>query len=140
MQASPVVLSSAIVTILAIVVYFIMGFRVGQMRERHGIKAPATSGHPQFDRAFRVQMNTLEHLPVLLPLLWLTTFFFAPYPMIAPVLGVVWIIGRVLYMNTYMSDPDKRGPGFGISALAEVLLLLLALIGIVLAWTTVVAV
>ena len=77
---------------------------------------------------------------MLLPLLWLTTFFFAPYPMIAPVLGVVWIIGRVLYMNTYMSDPDKRGPGFGISALAEVLLLLLALIGIVLAWTTVVAV
>jgi len=140
MQASPVVLSSAIVTILAIVVYFITGWRVGQMRERHGIKAPATSGHPQFDRAFRVQMNTLEHLPVLLPLLWLTTFFFAPYPMIAPVLGVVWIIGRVLYMNTYMSDPDKRGPGFGISALAEVLLLLLALIGIVLAWTTVVAV
>ena len=140
MQASPVVLSSAIVTILAIVVYFITGWRVGQMRERHGIKAPATSGHPQFDRAFRVQMNTLEHLPVLLPLLWLTTFFFAPYPMIAPALGVVWIIGRVLYMNTYMSDPDKRGPGFGISALAEVLLLLLALIGIVLAWTTVVAV
>ena len=137
MQASPVILSSALVTILAIVVYFIAGFRVGQMRVKHGVKAPATSGHPQFDRAFRVQMNTLEHLPVLLPLLWLTTFFFAPYPMAAPVLGVVWIIGRVLYMNGYMSDPDKRGPGFGISALAELLLLVLALIGIAMAWTVI---
>ena len=138
MQASPVILSSALVTILAIVVYFYMGVRVGQMRIKHGIKAPATSGHPQFDRAFRVQMNTLEHLPVLLPLLWLTTFFFAPYPMAAPVLGVIWVIGRVLYMEGYMRDPDKRGPGFGISALAELLLLILALIGIVMAFTTVV--
>ena len=137
MQASPVVLSSALVTILAIVVYFYMGVQVGQMRVKHGVKAPATSGAQEFDRAFRVQMNTLEHLPVLLPLLWLTTFFFAPYPLAAPVLGVVWIIGRVLYMNGYMSDPDKRGPGFGISALAEILLLVLALIGIALAWTAV---
>jgi len=136
MQASPVVLSTALVTILAIVVYFITGVRAGQMREKHGIKAPATSGHPMFDRAFRVQMNTLEHLPVLIPLLWLTTFFFAPFPMAAPALGVVWIIGRVLYMNTYMSDPEKRGPGFGISALAELLLLILALIGIAMALAT----
>jgi glutathione S-transferase len=138
MHVSPVDLYSALVTILAIVVYFITGWRVGQMRVKHGVKAPATSGHPQFDRAFRVQMNTLEHLPVLLPLLWLTTFFFAPYPMAAPLLGVVWIVGRVLYMEGYMRDPDKRGLGFGISALAEILLLVLTLIGIAMAWTTVV--
>jgi glutathione S-transferase len=108
------------------------------MRVKHGVKAPATSGAQEFDCAFRVQMNTLEHLPVFIPLLWLTALFFGPYPLAAPVLGVVWIIGRVLYMEGYMRDPDKRGLGFGISALAEILLLVLALIGIVLAWTTVV--
>jgi glutathione S-transferase len=137
MQASPAVLSTALVTILALVVYFYMGVRVGQMRVKHGIKAPATSGHPEFDRAFRVQMNTLEHLPVLIPLLWLTVFYFYVFPMAAPALGVVWVLGRVVYMNGYMKDPEKRGPGFGLSALAEVLLLVLALFGIVAAFFTV---
>jgi glutathione S-transferase len=137
MQASPVVLSTALVTILAIVVYFYMGIRVGQLRVKHGVKAPATSGHPEFDRAFRVQMNTLEHLPVIIPLLWLTTFYFAPFPMAAPALGLVWVLGRVLYMDGYMRDPEKRGPGFGLCAVAEILLLILALIGITLAWISV---
>lgn len=137
MQASPAVLATALVTILALVVYFITSVRVGQMRVKHGVKAPATSGHPEFDRAFRVQMNTLEHLPVLIPLLWLTVFYFQVFPLAAPVLGLAWVVGRVLYMNGYMKDPEKRGPGFGICALAEILLLLLALYGIVAAFFTV---
>jgi glutathione S-transferase len=137
MQASPVVLCSALVTILAIVVYFYMGVRVGQMRVKHGVKAPAVTGHPEFDRALRVQMNTLEHLPVVFPLLWLATFYFAFFPMAAPALGLVWVAGRILYMDGYMRAPEKRELGFGISALAEVLLLILALIGIVMASATV---
>ncbi len=136
MLASPAVLSTALVTILAIVVYFYMGVRVGQMRVKHGVKAPATSGHPAFDRAFRVQMNTLEHLPVLIPLLWLTTLYFQTIPMAAPALGIIWIIGRIVYMDGYMKDPEKRGPGFGLSALAEMLLLVLALFGIIAAFFT----
>ncbi len=138
MQASPVVLSTALVTILAIVVYFYMGIRVSQMRSKHSIKAPATSGHPEFDRAFRVQMNTLEHLPVIIPLLWLATLYFGPLPIAAPILGLVWVAGRILYMDGYMKAADKRGPGFGVCAVAEILLLLLALIGIVMAFIAVV--
>ena len=79
-------------------------------------------------------MNTLEHLPVFLPLLWLAMLYFSWLPWAVPALGVVWIIGRALYMDGYMKDPEKRGLGFGVSALAEILLLLLALIGIVAAW------
>ena len=138
MQASPVVLGSALVTILAIVVYFVMSLRVGAMRSKHGVKAPAMSGHPEFDCAFRVQMNTLEHLPVFFPLLWLATIYFAPFPLAAPLLGLVWILGRVLYMNGYMKAPEKRGPGFGVCAIAEILLLVLALYGVVAAFTTIV--
>lgn len=134
MQASPVVLSSALVTILAILVYYYMSVRVSQMRARHGIKAPAMSGHPEFDCAFRVQMNTLEHLPVFIPLLWLATFYFGFFPMAALLLGIVWVAGRILYMNGYMRGPEKRGPGFGVCAVAEVLLLILALFGIAIAW------
>ncbi len=135
MIASPVVLSTALVTILAIALYFFMGFNVGRMRTKHRIHAPATSGAPEFDRAFRVQMNTLEHLPVFIPLLWLTTIYFGVIPMAAPALGVIWIIGRAMYMDSYMRDPATRGPGFGISAFAELLLLILALIGILMAFT-----
>ena len=130
MLSSPAVLATALVTILAIVVYFYTGLVVGRMRVKHGIKAPACTGHPEFDRAFRVQMNTLEHLPILIPLMWLTVFYFAAYPMAAPALGLLWVVGRILYMNAYLRDPEKRGPGFGLSAVAELLLLVLALFGI----------
>jgi len=137
MIASPVVLASAIITILAIVLYFYTTVNVARMRHKHGVHAPASSGHAEFDCAFRVQMNTLEHLPVFLPLLWLATLYFSPYPLAAPALGVVWIIGRALYLDGYMKAPEKRGLGFGISSLAEVLLLVLALVGVVMAWMTV---
>lgn len=131
MLSSPAVLATALVTILAIVVYFYTGLVVGRMRVKHGIKAPATTGNAEFERAFRVQMNTLEHLPILIPLMWLTVLYFAAFPMAAPALGLVWVVGRILYMESYLRDPDKRGPGFGLSALAELLLLALALFGII---------
>ena len=131
MLASPVYLTTALVTILAIVFYFFTGMKVGSMRVKHNVKAPATTGAPEFERAFRVQMNTLEHIPIVIPLLWLTVVYFSLWPWAAPLLGVVWVIGRAMYMNAYLKDPEKRGPGFGVASLAEVLLLILALIGIV---------
>lgn len=137
MLASPAVLSSALVTILAIGLYLYTSVLVGRMRVRHGVKAPAVTGAPEFERAFRVQMNTLEHLPAFIPLLWLTTIFFSPYPLLAPILGVVWIIGRALYIDGYMKAPEKREIGFATAAIAEILLFCLALGGVLIAWTTV---
>lgn len=136
MLTSPACLSSALVTILALILYTYMGIRVGQMRVRHNVKAPAVTGALEFECALRVQMNTLEHLPVFIPLLWLTTIYFGYFPMAAPALGVVWIIGRALYMDGYMKAPEKRGPGFGTATVAEILLLLLALVGVLMSWTT----
>ena len=132
--ASPVVLTTALVTILAIILYYFMGMKVGSLRVKHNVKAPATTGAPEFERAFRVQMNTLEHLPVFFAVLWLAVLYFAWLPWLVPVIGLIWIIGRALYMDSYLKDPEKRGPGFGICAASEVLLLILALIGIVDAW------
>jgi len=134
MLAAPVTLATALVTLLACAFYFFTSVKVGQMRVKHGIKAPATSGHEAFDRAFRVQMNTLEHLPVFIAVLWLTAIYFQLFAWVAPILGVAWIIGRAMYMDAYLHDAAKRGPGFGVTAIAEILLLLTALAGVLMTW------
>ena len=131
MSSVPADLLSAIVTILAIILYFYMGIRVGQMRGKHNVKAPAMTGHPEFERAFRVHYNTLEALPVFFALLWLATIYFRTIGWLPGLLGVLWIVGRFLYMTGYMADPDKREMGFGIAAVAQLALLLLAVYGIV---------
>jgi glutathione S-transferase len=120
---------TALVTCLAILLYFFTGIQVAKARVAFGIKAPAISGHPDFERVFRVQMNTLEWMPILLPSLWL----FATYigDAAAAILGLVWIAGRILYMVGYSQAAAKRGPGFSVQALAAGILWLGALGAIV---------
>ncbi len=115
----------SLVTLVSLVVLLWTGIRVSRARGTYGIKAPATTGHDEFERHFRVQMNTLEGIALFLPSLWLFALF-GSEP-IAAALGVVWIIGRVLYALTYVKDPAKRSAGFGIAALAMLALLLGAL-------------
>jgi uncharacterized membrane protein YecN with MAPEG domain len=139
MNTVPASLLSAIVTILAILLFFFMGGRVGRLRGKHSILAPATSGHPEFDRAFRIHYNTLEQLVVFLPLLWLATVFYHGIGWLPALFGVIFLIGRILYMQTYMADPQGRGPGVLIGLLANLGLLVLAIIGIVQDWGAVTA-
>lgn len=119
---------TALVTCLAILMYFIFSFRVGKARETYGVKAPAISGNPDFERVFRVHMNTLEWMPIFLPALWLFAIYISDA--IAAALGVVWIIGRILYMTGYARAANKRGSGFAIQALAAIALWLGALASI----------
>ena len=98
----------ALVTCLALVLLLILSFAVGRAREKHGIAAPATTGHPQFERAYRVQMNTLEQFVAFLPSLWLFAFFVSP--LWAAVLGLVWLIARVAYAVVYLRNPAARAP------------------------------
>lgn len=130
------VLWSALITILVLLLYFYMGTMVGQMRGRHNVAAPATAGHPEFERAFRVHANTLEQLVVFLPLLWLATILFQRGPAWLPALfGLIFLVGRVVYMQRYMSAPQTRGPGILIGIIAILGLLVLAIIGLVQDWT-----
>ncbi len=111
---------TALVTCLAILFYFFTGIQVSKARAAFGIKVPATSGHPDFERVFRVQMNTLEWMPIFLPSLWLFAIYLSdPF---AAVLGLIWIAGRVLYMTDYSQAAAKRGRGFGIQAAAGIIL------------------
>ncbi len=115
----------ALVTLLALLVYFWMSLQVGRARGKSGIHAPAMTGDPILERAVRVHYNTLEWLPIFLVSLWL----FAVYlnELAAAGLGVVWIIGRLIYAVGYMAAPGKRSTGFLIQFLACVILLLGAL-------------
>jgi len=116
---------TALVTCLSILCYFYTSILVSRARTAFGIKAPAVSGNPDFERAFRVQMNTLEWMPIFLPSLWLFAFYINDA--LAAAFGVVWIVGRVLYMTGYSQAAAKRGLGFGIQAGAAMLLWLGAL-------------
>jgi uncharacterized MAPEG superfamily protein len=118
---------TAIVTVLALIVFMVTAFRVGGARARHGVEAPATTGNEIFERHFRVQMNTLEQLVLLLPGLWIWTAYWGE--LWAAVLGVVWIVGRIIYMNSYVADPKKRSAGFGLTFLPSIVLLIGALAG-----------
>jgi len=111
---------TALITCLAVAVYFSTGILVSRARVAYGIKAPAVAGNADFERVFRVQMNTLEAMPMFLPMLWLFAVYVSDP--IAAAIGLVWVVGRILYIVSYAKAADKRGPGFGIQALATVAL------------------
>jgi len=111
---------TALVTCLALAFYFFTSIQVAKARAKFGIKAPAITGNPDFERVFRVQMNTLEWLPIFLPSLWLFAIYVSdPF---AAGLGVIWIIGRFLYMTGYMEAAARRSRGFMIQSIAAIAL------------------
>ena len=115
----------AIVSLLALLLYIVMGVRVGQARARFGVPAPAIQGHEDFERVFRVQANTLEWLPIFLASLWLFALYWDDR--VAAALGVVWIVGRFLYMTGYSKAAGSRSTGFLIQLVATAALLFGAL-------------
>jgi glutathione S-transferase len=131
---SPYTALVAIVALLSLLLYLMMSVNVARARAKWNVAAPAMTGHPDFERAVRVQMNTLEWLPVYLVSLWL----FAVYvePRLAAAIGVVWILGRALYMRGYMQAAAKRGPGFLVQAGATFALLLGGVAGAIVKLTT----
>lgn len=120
----------ALVGLLALLQYLVFGMLVGRARGKYGVKAPAITGHEVFERYFRVQQNTLELLVVFLPALWLFALYVSATW--AAILGATYLVGRVLYLRSYVADPAKREIGFGLSFLPIVALVIGALIGVLL--------
>ncbi len=116
-----------LVSVLALVQYMWFGVQVGGARGKYGIKAPAVSGHEVFERIYRVQMNTLEQLVVFLPVLWMAARYWNPVWMAA--IGAVYLVGRMLYRNSYIKDPGSRTLGFVLTILPTTVLLLATLLG-----------
>lgn len=115
-----------IVVVLALVQYFAFGILVGMARGKYGVDAPAISGDPVFERYYRVHQNTLEQLIVFLPAIFL--YSHTGNPNYAAALGAVYLIGRMIYLRSYIADPKSRGLGFGLTALPTIFMLIAALI------------
>jgi glutathione S-transferase len=129
-----ITLVAILTTVLALVEFQVFGMLVGRARGRYGVSAPACSGNEIFERYFRVQMNTLEQLVLLLPALWIAAAFaFVAYYWIA-LLGALYLIGRILYLRGYVADPKKRGLGFALSSLPVLALIVIDLIGVIVRW------
>lgn len=124
-------LLSAIVTVLSILFVFYTGINVARMRGKHKIDAPAVTGPLEFECAYRVQVNTLEQFVMFLPLLWLATTYFMMLPWLPAAFGLVWVVGRFMYMQGYMAAPSKRSMGFLVTSVATLGLLILTIIGLV---------
>ena len=116
----------AIVTILALAQFILFTIQVGSMRGKHGVKAPAVTGHPEFERMFRVQQNTMEQLVAFIPALWIYAYLVNPFWGAA--IGLVFIIGRFIYRASYVKDPDSRGIGFTLTFLPTAVMLVWSLI------------
>ena len=114
-----------IVVVLALIQYIAFGILVGRARGKYDVKAPAISGDPVFDRYYRVHQNTLEQLVVFLPAIFL--FSQLGNPMYAAGFGVVYLIGRMIYLRSYVKDPGSRGLGFMLTFLPSALMLIGAL-------------
>jgi uncharacterized MAPEG superfamily protein len=120
---------AALDTVLAVFVTFVLGGYAGYLRDTLKIVAPATTGHPRFERAFRAHANTVENLVLFLPLLWVATLYYGGQ--IPFWLGIAWIISRVIYAIGYaQTNTHMRGPGAVLGLVALFGLLVLSAIGV----------
>ena len=130
--AAPAIILTAAVTLLAILISIGLQINTGKVRGRTGIKPPAMSGAPALEAALRAEGNTVEQYVLFLPALWLAALYFQGW--VPPLVGLVWCLGRVLYAIGYMTAPDKRYPGYMLTVLSALVLIVLAVIGLISAW------
>lgn len=122
----------AIVTSAVLIQYMVFAYLVSAARLKHGVAAPATSGHPEFDRVFRVHQNTLEQLIIFIPALWMFAVYVSP--LAGAAIGLLFPVGREIYRRSYVADPARRAAGAAIGGASTVILLIGATIGAVASW------
>jgi len=122
----------AIVTSAVLVQYMVFAYDVSAARVKHGVAAPSTSGHPAFERVFRVHQNTLEQLIIFIPALWMFAIYV--HPLAGAAIGLLFPVGREIYKRSYVEDPSRRTAGAAIGGASTVVLLIGAAIGALISW------
>lgn len=130
--AAPAIILTAAVTLLAVLIVTLLAIHVSRVRREQNVPPPAITGSEAFERIVRVHANTIESMVMFLPSLWLAALYFPGWW--APILGLIWCLGRIVYAFGYQAAADKRTPGFIIGQLSIVVLWILAVIGVVQAW------
>jgi glutathione S-transferase len=120
---------TALATLGVVIVLQYVSLQVGRARHVYQVPLPEVSGPEAFNRVFRVHMNTLENVPLFLPLLWL---FAATWgDAWAGIFGGAWVAGRFLYAWGYYRAVSLRLCGFGISSSTALLMLVAGLYAVI---------
>jgi glutathione S-transferase len=114
--------------LLALLEYSVMAALVGRARGQYGVHAPATTGHPAFERINRVHINTLENLIVFVPAVWIFGLYVSS--LWAAVLGATFVLARAIYAVGYYRAAERRGAGAGITGIVNLILVVGGLIGL----------
>jgi glutathione S-transferase len=133
MLSAPATLLTGLVTLFAILIAIGTALLVARVRTVTGVLPPAMTGDPRVERALRVQGNTVEGFIVFLPALWLAAIYFQGWA--PPIIGLIWCLGRIAYAIGYTADANRRHIGFGICIFSVFILVILAAIGIIGAWS-----
>lgn len=99
----------AAVTVLALM-------NCGRNRAKHKIAAPAITGHEEYERAYRVQMNALKHMVFFLTSMLAVLLVVSANR--AAGIGLLLVVGRILFTLGYYRDPTKWVPGMVITLAA----------------------
>ena len=121
---------TALAVLVALLEFFTFGMQVGMARGKYGVDAPATTGHPEFERYFRVHMNTLEQLVMMVPAAFLFAHFVGDQWAAGAV--AVFIVGRIVYARSYVANPASRSLGFALTALPTIVMVFGSIVAIVL--------
>lgn len=119
-----------LVVLTALIEYIVFIAVVGATREKYGVAAPATTGNPQWERLYRIQVNTTEQLILFIPAVYGFAYYVSESW--AAGIGVVFVIGRIVYFFGYRLAGEKRLVGAIMSGPPSYVLVIGALIGLVL--------
>jgi uncharacterized membrane protein YecN with MAPEG domain len=118
-----------LVAILAVTQLIFFAMATGAARAKSGIKAPAISGDEKYERAYRVQLNTVELIIPFLVALYLSAQYWST--LVVAGIGAIYLVGRMIYWRAYMKEPTSRALGFGLSMFPTLILILMALVGVI---------
>jgi len=121
---------ATLVIMLALTQYIFFVGKTGQFRGKYEVNAPTCTGDVNFECMFRIQQNTMEQLVIFIPALLAFSYFVSP--VWGPCLGLVFIVGRFVYFQTYLNDPTTRGPGMMMTFFTNIILVLGTFIGVIL--------
>ena len=118
-----------LVIVLAVIEVMVLGILVGRGRAKYGVPAPATTGDPAWERLNRAHQNSIEQLVLFIPLFF--AYAFNTGLQTGLVLGVLYLIARILYAAGYVRDPARRRTGAFLTFAVQTWLAIGAVVGLV---------
>jgi glutathione S-transferase len=117
-----------LIILLALVEYSAFVMIVGATREKYGVPAPATTGHDDWERLYRIQVNTAEQLVLFIPSIYAFAYYVSELWAVG--IGCVFLIGRITYFYGYRQSAEKRMPGAIMTTFPNYIMIIGSIIGL----------